>query len=931
MRRQGRRSALYPRSPLLGLLAGAMPWSLLLGLVVLAVPALPAAGQVSTPEEHLGFKPGADFHLMTYEQALSYFERLATESDRMLLMDMGETSEGRRMMYGVVSSAENLRRLDHLREINRRISLPHGVEEAEARRLAEEGRAIVWIDGGLHGTEVAPAQLLPQLAYDLVTGEDPRTTAIRENVITLLVFANPDGMTIVSDWYMQNVGTPYETSPIPWLYHKYVGHDNNRDSFMANLVETRNMNRAHSGEWFPEILYNQHQTGPFPARIWIPPDAEPTNPNVHPLVVRWKNLIGSAMGKAFDQNGQPGAISRIRYDTWYPGYATQVVDGHNVISILTETQLYRYATPQHFTVNDFPEEHRDLTKGVFYPNPWLGGWWRLGDAVAYNSTACKAVLDVAARYRSELLYDKYRVGTDVMERFRSEPPYGYIVPREQPDRSSMALLLERMMLNGIEVYAAEESFVHNGIPYPAGTFILPTSQPFGLFLKNIFERQSYPDLRKYSHLWQGLVNPEDWEGGPLRPYDGVGWTLPLQMGVEYWEVTSLLGVPMTRVESMALAGEVAGGGSSYLFDHADSRSISAAVALLEAGATVRWANQPFSSGGRQYPAGTYVVEAGRVPSGRLRQIADDTGVRFTSGRAPGATAALELPRIGLHMAWVANMDAGWITYIFNEYGIPYERVTNAGIRAGRLGDRFDVLILADQDASQILEGHRIGTIPPDYVGGIGDEGVLALRDFVEQGGRLVCNNSSCDLPVEHFALPVRNILDGVPADSFNCPGALLRAEFDTSHPLAYGMPQRDMVFFSRGRVFELEGEEGGEAQTSIPTDASGSASAPVSSSTSAPASSRASAPASNRASAPVSALASTPPRVPVTIEPVVTYPHEPLLLSGWMIGDERIRGKAAALDVSYGEGKIFLFGFNTHNRAQARSTLRLLFNALLHR
>ena len=415
--------------------------------------------QVTAPEDFLGFKPGADFHLMTYEEAIGYFEHIAQQTDRMLVLDMGETSEGRRMKYGVISSAENLGRLDHFKEINRRISLPHGLSEIEARGLAEEGRTIVWIDGGLHGTEVAPAQLLPKLAYDLVTGNDRQMEAIRENVITLLVFANPDGMTIVSDWYMGNVGTPYEVSPIPWLYHKYVGHDNNRDSFMGNLIETRNMNRAHSLEWFPEILYNQHQTGPFPARIWIPPDAEPTNPNVHPLIVRWKSLIGTVMGKAFEENNQPGAISRIRYDTWYPGYATQVVDGHNVASILTETQLYRYATPQHFTVNDFPEEHRDLTKGVFYPNPWLGGWWRLGDAVTYNSTACKAVLEAAATYRYDLLYDKYKVGIEVMERFTSEPPYGYIVPAEQPDRGSTALLMDRMLVNGIEIQTADEPFM----------------------------------------------------------------------------------------------------------------------------------------------------------------------------------------------------------------------------------------------------------------------------------------------------------------------------------------------------------------------------------------------------------------------------------------------------------------------------------------
>ncbi len=859
-------------------------------LILLPVSLLPggsgAFAQVTPQEEYLGFKPGADFKLMTYEEAIGYFEHIASQTDRMIVLDMGETSGGRRMKFGVISSAENLQSLDHYKEINRRISLPRGLSGDEARLLAEEGKSFVWIDGGLHGTEVAPAQLLPQLAYDLVTGTDRQMEMVRENVIALLVFANPDGMTIVSNWYMGNVGTPYEVSPIPWLYHEYVGHDNNRDSFMANLVETQNMNRAHSREWFPEILYNQHQTGPFPARIWIPPDAEPTNPNVHPLIVRWKNLIGTAMGKAFEENDQPGAISRIRYDTWYPGYATQVVDGHNVVSILTETQLYSYATPQHFTLDDFPEAHRELTKGVFYPNPWPGGWWRLGGAVAYNSTACKAVLEIAARYKYELIYDKYKAGADVMARFENEPPYGYIVPADQPDQSSTALLMERMMINGIEVYTADEAFEHNGIPYPGGTFVLPTGQPFGLFLKNIFEKQSYPDLREYSHLWQGLVNPEDWEGGPLRPYDGVGWTLPLQMGVEYREMSSPLSVGLTQVEKVQMPSSAPDGGS-FVFSHADNSSITAAMALLEAGAEVRWADEPFSLGGESYPKGTYVVRLGRASNQRVRELADLTGLRFASGSPRVATTSLRMPRIGLHKAWVASMDAGWITYIFDSYGIPFESVTNAEIRAGDLLERFDVMIFADQGASQIVEGHPVGTIPPDYVGGIGDEGIVALREFVQNGGRLSCNNRSCDLPFEHFDLPVKNILEGVPADSFNCPGAILKAEFETSHPLAYGMPNRGMVFFSGGRVFEVEDEgEEGEGGVKESDD--------------------------------------------VSVEIVVTYPDEPLLLSGWMIGDERIREKAAALDISMGKGKVLVFGFNVHNRAQARSTMRLFFNALLY-
>ncbi|MFC1555799.1 M14 family metallopeptidase [candidate division KSB1 bacterium] len=835
--------------------------------------------QITPPEEYLGYKPGADFHLMTYEDALGYFELIAGQTDRMIMLDMGVTSEGRRMKYGVISSPENLARLDHYKEINRKISLVDGVDDDEAKRLAAEGKAIVWIDGGLHGTEVAPAQLLPQLAYDLLSGTDRQSTMIRENVITLLVFANPDGMTIVSDWYMGNVGTPYEVSPIPWLYHKYVGHDNNRDSFMSNLIETQNMNQSHSRDWYPHVLYNQHQTGPFPARIWIPPDAEPTNPNVHPLVVRWKNLIGGAMGKAFEENNMPGVISRVRYDTWYPGYATQVVDGHNVVSILTETQLYKYATPQHFTVNDFPPEHREMIKGVFYPNPWPGGWWRLGDAVAYNNTACKAVLEVAARYKYELIYDKYVAGADVVERFKAEPPYGWIISTDQSDKSSTALLIERMMVNGIDVYTADAAFEHNGLKYPAGSFILPTSQPFGLFLKNIFEKQVHPDLREYSHLWQGLVNPEDWKGAPLRPYDGVGWTLPMQMGVDSKEMSSALDVGMTKVEQLAWPVGESSSSGSFVFSCEDNRSFTAAFQLLKGGATVKRSQEAFTLNGQKFPVGSFIVDRGKVSGNDGQRIAEETGVRFISGKPAVETTTIKTPRIGLYKSWVASMDAGWITYVFDDFKIDYQAVTNAEIRAGQLSDRFDVIILADQGTGQIIEGHAIGTIPPDYVGGIGDEGVIELRKFVKNGGTLVCNNSSSDLPIEYFDLPVKNVLARVPADSFNCPGALLKGAFDTSNRFAQGMQDTGMIFFSRGRVFEIDDTE-------------------------------------------------LPEENEVTCNVIAEFPDEYLLMSGWMIGDEMIRGKAAALDVSFGKGRIALFGFNVHNRAQAHSTMKMLFNSL---
>ncbi|MFH1940976.1 MAG: M14 metallopeptidase family protein [bacterium] len=366
-------------------------------------------GQVTPPEQFLGYKPGADFHLATYEQLQEYFDLIDSQTDRLKMFDMGPTAEGRRMRYAVIASDETMTDLDHYRLLNRRLSFVRGLTEDEAQRLSKEGKVVVWIDSGIHASETSPPMHQFQLAYDLVTGTDERTLRIRDNTILLLVQANPDGMTLVADWYHKHLGTQFEVSSLPFLYHKYAGHDNNRDFHVANLVETQNMNRIMGSVWCPDLAYAQHETAPFPARIWLPPNADPVNPNTHPAIFRWKNLIGVAMGQAFDAADQPGALSRIGFDLWYPGYeGGPNLEAHNIPFVMTETANYRYATPHYYTVRDFPEAYRDLTPGTFYPSPWEGGWWRFADAVAYDLTASKAVLDVAARYRSDFLYMKYK-------------------------------------------------------------------------------------------------------------------------------------------------------------------------------------------------------------------------------------------------------------------------------------------------------------------------------------------------------------------------------------------------------------------------------------------------------------------------------------------------------------------------------------------
>ena len=490
-------------------------------LVAAALPGAlaPLSAQVPTPESVLGFPVGADFELATYERSLEYFQQLAAASDRVELREVGRTSFGRPWYLALISSADNLRNVERHREIAHRLAdPPDDMTDEEARRLASEGRVIVHIDGGLHATEVAHGQHTIQLAYDLVTGDnDPEIAAILDNVILLLWFSiNPDGQTMVADWYRSNLGTQYEVAPMPRLYQKYIGHDNNRDGYMINQIESRVVTRV-VRDWEPQIIYNHHQSSPFPTRIWIPPFAEPISPNVHPLMWRTVNLIGMAMAQALEERGQRGAVHMgSGFDNWYPGFMDHAHNFHNVASFLTETALYRYATPNFYTINDFPADTRDLRPQSLYASPWEGGWWRVGDAVDYMLTASVSVLDVAAKYRTDLLFNRFQAARDVVAQYRAGPPYAYFIPQDQDDPVAAAEMLRRLAFNGIRVHQLQEALTHDGITHVPGSWAILMDQPNANFVRQLFAVQEYPDLREYP------------EGPPEQPYDVSGWTLPYQ-------------------------------------------------------------------------------------------------------------------------------------------------------------------------------------------------------------------------------------------------------------------------------------------------------------------------------------------------------------------------------------------------------------------
>ena len=517
-----------------------------LSLFVTVVPCLAVQQGVPTPKSVLGFEVGADFNMATYEESLDYFEKLDAASDHMRLIPVGRTSFNRPWYMALISSPQNLANLEPLREISQRIAHPRGLSDAEARALAANGVAFVNIDGGLHASEVAPAQHTMQLAYELLSSVgDPETQLVLDNVVLMLwPSVNPDGQTMVVDWYDAHLGTAFETSSMPMLYQKYVGHDNNRDAYMLNMVESRVVERTWR-HWEPQIRYVPHQSSPFPTRIWLPPFADPISGRVHPLLTRTVNTMGMLIAQALEERGQVGATHMEGFDAWYPGYVDYMPMLQNSAAFWTETALYRYATPRFYTLSDIPANRRSLRPESLYASPWPGGWWRLRDAVEYIVTSSHAVLEYAAKYKNNLLFNRYQAGRDTIEKYANQPPYAYFISQEQRDPVAAVELLKRLAFNGVEIQQLTASVTLEGNEHPRGTWVIPMSQEYAELVRQLMEPQEYPDLR---------ASPD---GPPARPYDVAGWTLPYQFDLRVIEARSPLG-PDLRAAMAPVRGQARG-------------------------------------------------------------------------------------------------------------------------------------------------------------------------------------------------------------------------------------------------------------------------------------------------------------------------------------------------------------------------------------
>jgi hypothetical protein len=864
---------------------------------------------VPAPESVFGFTAGADYKLATYDQSIDYFKKLATGSRYMKLVEAGKTSQGRTMYFALISSPQNLARLDRHREIWQRLAHPQDLSDAEARKLAAEGVALVHIDGGLHATEVAGPQHTPLLAYDLLRkANEPATKAMLDNVVLMLwPTINPDGQQMVAEWYMKNVGTPYELSGLPQLYQEYVGHDNNRDAYMLNMIESRAIEHTWR-QWEPQIVYVHHQVGPFPTRIWLPPFSEPVGVEAPAVIAREVNMIGMAMAKALDENNQPGATHMGRaFDAWYPGYIDYAPIFKNIAAYWTETALFSYATPRQYTIDDFPQNMRDLRPQSLYSSPWKPGWWRLRDAVDYMETASLATIEYAAKYKDSVLMNRYRAGREQIALGSSKPPYAYIVPQQQRDPVAPVELLRRLAFGGVRVSQLTDAATIDGVSYPAGTWIVPTDQEFAAMAREVLDVQRYPDLRQYPG------------GPPERPYDAAGWTLPLQMGVRVAAATNplpadvrakmrLLGPPPdVRIKTTPYSaaredaapfdsvpgagfdtypgaaavvpppGRIGGAGMSLALDPAQNN-------------TYRAINRAWASGGAvRFWNGRYIVSG----LSDAQQDALVKSLALVAERSAAGGEPVSKPRIGLFRPWSGSMDEGWTRWLLEQYGFEYITLRPADFKTPLTG-KVDVVILAD-DARLPVEGaagSRPSTGPGQAQGGRGGAGgpgrevrpefadrlnaadLAMFEQFVRGGGTVICVNTASTFAIQQFKLPVRNVVAGLRSDDFFMHGTIVEILADPTQQVMAGLEEKTAVFADNSPVFEtLDGFKG---RVLARYQESGSP-----------------------------------------------------LLSGYLIGEKNLNGKAAALDVEIDRGRVILLGFRPNWRGQPFGTFKVLFNGAL--
>jgi hypothetical protein len=787
---------------------------------------------IPSPKSVLGFTPGDDRTIAGWSQITDYFERLDRASDRVLVQTLGQSTLKRPMIVAFISARENILALPKYKDIQQQLADPRKVTSNLQRdRLFANGKTVVAISCSIHSTEIVASQMSMQLAYELATAQDAETRDILQNTILLLIPSpNPDGIDIVANWYRKTLGTPYEGREPPELYHHYAGHDDNRDWFMLNLKETQLITRLLWHDWFPQIVYDVHQQGSNGSRFFIPPFYDPPNPNISPVLLRQVGLIGHKVAADLQAAGFKGVLTNALYDTWWHGGFRTAPYFHNSIGILSEAASARLMTPSTVTTEQLARSStrgmRNATEAMTnFPDPWPAGEWRPRDIMNMEMIASRSILEMSSKFRGEYLRNFYELGRKNLE----QPPnkgdtIAYLIPAGQARDEAVAKLIGSLIDQGVEVFRLDHE-LHvvlrqqilqrtNPAAEKLGTYRIGGSLsamqevPGGSYIVFLTQPQRYNVVA----LFEPQIYPNRLTalGEAERPYDVAGWTLPLQMGVDAPAVITIR-------------------------ETASERKL------------------------------TLLKDANEVRA--------DLALALKKGDESPIKNPLKQPvRVGIYRGSMGNMDEGWTRFMFDTFNVPYTSLRDADMRQGKLNSKFDAVLFTSQAATQIINGNAAGTVAAEYTGGIGEPGVKNVKEFVNNGGMLICFDNACDMAIKEFNLPLRNSLEGVRSSEFYCPGSIVALDVDNKHPIAALLPETLPAYFINSSAFTAAAD--------------------------------------------------------ANVRVIARYAKENVLLSGWLLGEDKLRGQIALAEVGVGKGRIVLFGFRPQHRGQSWATLPLIWNTL---
>jgi hypothetical protein len=923
------------------------------------------APAVTSPKQALGFNIGDDYHLATYTQFTDYWQKLDKESDRMQVVEIGKTEEGRPHLAAIITAPENFAKLDRYKEISQQLHRARGLTDAQARALAKEGKAVVWFDGGLHATEVVGAHQLIETVYQLVSRNDDETNRLLRDVIILAVHANPDGMQMVSKYYMQNSEPTARRTGSPRLYNKYAGHDNNRDFYMSNVKESQNMNKFMYWEWLPQIMYNHHQSGPAGTVIFSPPFRDPFNYNFDPMIVTGLDMVGAAMHHRFLQEGKPGFTMRsgASYSTWWNGGLRTTAYFQNIIGLLTE--IVGNPTPSQIPV----VANQILPRGDL-PSPIEPQEWHFRQSIDYSVTANYAVIDLASRYKDQFLYNIYRMGANQIERGSRDhwtisnedmerlqaatpaPPAGqaagggrgggggggrgggrggaltkaiydkvlkdparrdprvFVIPSDQPDFPTATKFINALRYVGVEVQQATAPISASGKTYPAGSYVVKTAQAGRAHVLDMFEPQDHP-------------NDMDERGIPRRPYDSAGWTLAYQMGVKFDRLLDDVNGQFKPIEGLAspLPGKVTGTATAgYLLSPAINDSFTIANRVMKAGGEVSRFNAPATLAGKNYPAGTFYIAASASATPIVTKGAQELGVNVdATGAAPAGATRVAPRRIALWDTQTGSMPSGWTRFLLERFEFPFTVVCGAGFDDTALRSKYDVIVMPSGASFGSGGGGRGGR-------GGGGGGGGGDAEPPAAGGAPAGGGQSSDPDLRSLCQVTTGTGSGAGAEAnvkkFVEAGGVVIAAGSSARTISdlLDLPVSDYLVERQphqperalsGDKFYVPGSVLRIAVDPMAPSAAGS---------------------EDHIdvffnNSPVFRLA--PNAASRGIRPVMWFDSPNPLRSGWAWGENYLEGGTAAFEAAVGQGKAYVFGPEITFRAQPHGTFKFLFNGIL--